>query len=249
MSDTVSHLALFEYTYQYMKRSTPLLMFFLLLVISAILSVLLWTGRIWFVYPDRHLYPVRGIDVSHHQGAINWSRVSKDDVAFAYIKATEADDFKDEAFTRNWEGAQKNNVKRGAYHFYSPSYSGAVQAENFIATVPTTSEQLPPVIDLEDFGNNPSQEQFNTDLHDYIAIVSKQYGTQPILYTTYTFYERYLRTEFSGYPLWIRDIYANPNSKKINAWTLWQYNPRGHVHGITGFVDLNVFNGKSLQGI
>ncbi|TIP02222.1 MAG: lysozyme, partial [Mesorhizobium sp.] len=42
--------------------------------------------------PDRSEFPIRGIDVSHHQGRIDWPRVAADDVVFAIIKATEGGD-------------------------------------------------------------------------------------------------------------------------------------------------------------
>ena len=59
--------------------------------------------RGWEPDPDR--YPVRGIDVSHHQGAIDWTAVAADDVAFAYLKASEGGDHRDRRFAANWRAA------------------------------------------------------------------------------------------------------------------------------------------------
>ena len=61
--------------------------------------------------------PVAGIDVSRHQGAIDWPRVAAAGIRFAWIKATEGGDYRDPAFGRNWELAEAAGVRRGAYHF------------------------------------------------------------------------------------------------------------------------------------
>jgi lysozyme len=213
-----------------------------------VLFLLLLNEEIWIVNPDRDQYPIRGIDVSHHQGDIDWSLVSKDDVKFAYIKATEADDLTDEKFNINWENAQRNNIRVGAYHFYSLAYPGKVQAENFIRSVPTSTDQLPPAVDLEYIGNSkkrPSKEEFRQDLETYLKTISNYYNKKPILYTTYKFYNDYLSQDFTDYSIWIRDIYSEPKNK-IKTWEIWQYNPRGKVKGIDGNVDLDVLNQKSL---
>src|SRR6476620_6575337 len=81
-------------------------------------------------------YGVIGIDVSNHQGDIDWSALAGSNVAFAYIKATEGGDFRDKRFQLNWEGAKKAGITRGAYHFFTQCRPGAEQAKNFIATVP-----------------------------------------------------------------------------------------------------------------
>src|SRR5437016_295645 len=41
------------------------------------------------IVPPKDRYPVRGIDVSHYQGAIEWVKVKRAEISFAYIKATE----------------------------------------------------------------------------------------------------------------------------------------------------------------
>ncbi|WP_292542118.1 GH25 family lysozyme, partial [Mesorhizobium sp.] len=66
--------------------------------------------------PDRDRFPVRGIDVSHHQGRIDWRRVAADDVAIAVIKATEGGDHVDDAFAANLREARAAGLAVGAYH-------------------------------------------------------------------------------------------------------------------------------------
>jgi lysozyme len=60
-----------------------------------------------YVEPARLWYDVIGVDVSNHQGDIDWPRLARTDIAFAYIKASEGGDFRDRRFAANWEGARK----------------------------------------------------------------------------------------------------------------------------------------------
>ena len=94
-------------------------------------------------------YPVKGFDVSHHQGDIQWQSISPQEFKFVYLKATEGGDFKDRKFQDNWLKAREQGFLVGAYHFYRLCRDGQIQAQNFIETVPKKTDSLPPVIDLE----------------------------------------------------------------------------------------------------
>nr|WP_217497729.1 GH25 family lysozyme [Lysobacter enzymogenes] len=78
-------------------------------------------ARWWFLHwqPDRARYPLRGIDVSHHQGAIDWRAVARDAVAFAYLKASEGGDHRDRRYAANARDARAAGVAVGAYHFFT----------------------------------------------------------------------------------------------------------------------------------
>ncbi|MCG8570893.1 MAG: glycoside hydrolase family 25 protein [Spirochaetes bacterium] len=227
-----------------------ILVLFCLILLFFLAGFLLFNGVIWFVYPDKNQYPVRGIDISHYQGDINWEKVQKENLDFVFMKATEGDDFVDHQFEKNWQGAKSSGLVRGAYHYYSLRFSGKIQAENFIKTVPDDPDMLPPVIDLEYGGNSqqrPGKEDLQRELNTYIEMITQVYKKQPILYVTYTFYQDYLAPEFNYYHIWIRDIYAQPKKEIMEKWTFWQYKNRGHIQGIKGFVDLNVFYGNEQQ--
>ncbi len=62
-----------------------------------------------------------GIDVSHWQGSIDWSKVKAAGMQFAFMKATESTTYTDTALTANWAGAGSVGLYRGAYHFARPS--------------------------------------------------------------------------------------------------------------------------------
>ena len=237
-------------------RAVWLKVFLLTLILGGLLGsltlTLLYRGVIWFNNPSFSRYPVQGLDVSHHQSYIDWNKVAeKTKYSFAFIKATEGGDWKDTRFQENWRNSRKAGILRGAYHFFTFCRTGKLQAQNFIDSVPVESGTLPPVIDLE-FGGNcrarPTREKLLAELEFFIQRLEKVYGQKPLLYITYDFQERYLKEnlppQIKSAPLWIRDIFKSPWMPENREWLFWQYSNRGHVPGIKGFVDLNVFKGK-----
>src|SRR5262245_35091013 len=105
--------------------------------------------------PSPAEYPLDGIDVSHHQGPIDWTRVAAAGTDFAFIKATEGRDHVDREFAVNWVESQRAGVPRGAYHFFTFCTAGVDQAEHFLRVAPPAPDALPPVVDVE-FGGNCS---------------------------------------------------------------------------------------------
>ena len=215
-----------------------------LTILSGTIVSLLYFGILWPNNPDRSTYPVQGIDVSHHQGKIDWSKVKEDRIDFAFIKATEGGDFVDKNFHTNWQEAAKNHISAGAYHFFTLCRSGKDQAANFISVVPVSENSLPPVIDLEFTGNcssRPENFHFETELDIFYNAIMEHYKTKPIIYTTYEFYEIY---DFKKHTerLWMRDIFKEPSPEF--QWIFWQYSNREHISGIEGYVDGNVFKGS-----
>lgn len=96
---------------------------------------------------------VKGVDVSAYQGDIDWKKLADQDIYFAFIKATEGKDHVDKNFEKNWKEARKAHLKVGAYHFVNFDQDGKTQADHFINTVPKENDSLPPVIDLELYGD------------------------------------------------------------------------------------------------
>ena len=115
-------------------------------------------------------YDVIGIDVSNHQGDIDWLALAGSNVAFAYIKATEGGDFRDKRFQLNWEEAKKAGLARGVYRFFTQCRSGAEQAKIFIVTVPHEHGALPPVIDAEHMGPCRSGQQVSSVIQEITTL-------------------------------------------------------------------------------
>jgi lysozyme len=192
--------------------------------------------------PSRSKYPIRGVDVSHHQGDINWSAVRDSQISFAYIKATEGVDFRDAKFSENWQRSHAAGLTHGAYHFFLLGKPGAPQAANFIATVPVEPDALPPAIDLEFSGYNRNQQlsqaDFQRELSTFWDAIVAQYAKTPVVYTTSDFQKQYL-ARMPVARLWLREVFLTPRQ----PWLFWQFSPRGQLRGVPTFVDLNVFYG------
>jgi lysozyme len=211
--------------------------------IGVVGAVQAYEGGWWrFHYPARDRYPVRGIDISHHQGEVDWDAVKRDGVAFAYIKATEGGDFVDSRFATNWREAARAGVSRGAYHFFSLCRDADAQADNFLRAVPAESQTLPPVVDLE-FGGNcanrPPPAELCNALETFANRIESALQQKLIVYATHEFTAEY-RPCVAGRPSWVRAIIGGPND---GSWLLWQFANRARIGGIAGPVDLDVYSG------
>ena len=196
-------------------------------------------------------YEVRGVDVSHYQGDIDWETLAGENIDFAFIKATEGSGHVDTRFYENWESADATDLKIGAYHFFSFDSPAETQAQLYIETVGDLSGNLIPVVDIEFYGDkfsNPlEEEELVAELKTMLALLEEEYGVKPMVYTTYTFYYKYLDGEIDGYPLWIRNVYFSPNLDMCGEWTFWQYTDQAVLNGYSGAeenIDLNVFYGS-----
>jgi len=185
-------------------------------------------------------YVVHGIDVSHHQGQIDWSRVAASGrVEFAWLKATQGTSHTDRMFEQNWDRARSADLKVGAYHYYSMCRGGAEQAAHFIATVPRAHGALPPAVDVEadERCNKRVPRDLKAELAAYLRAVGAHYGTRPMLYVGSWFLDEHL-----GQPdadLWLAAYTRQPR----RPFAFWQYTSRGRIPGIEGPVDLDVFSG------
>ena len=185
-----------------------------------------------------------GIDVSAHQGVIDWTRVAGDNISFVYVKATEGGDFTDSRFAQNWTGAHEAGLDRGVYHFFTLCTPGAAQAQHFLDVAPPNADALAPAVDLELVGNcgaRPSAADVTEQLQHFLIPVEQAWGREVVLYVGDDF-ERATRSGTSSTDLCGRRFLLRPSA---DAWTLWQLHGYAHVEGITGGVDLDVMRPPS----
>ncbi|MEZ3549300.1 MAG: hypothetical protein K1W02_00990 [Muribaculaceae bacterium] len=193
-------------------------------------------------YVDPERYPVRGIDISAHNGNVDMERVAADGYEFVFIKATEGVDFKDRNFRVNYDKAEKAGLKTGIYHFFRFDRDGVEQALNLLKAVGKRRPDLGIVIDVEKAGNPDSipKEKIQSRLTHMVEYLNLL-GHRVMFYSNRDGYYEYLADAFPGAPLWICGFSENP----IHAeWSFWQFNHRGEVDGIEGDVDLNAFCGS-----
>lgn len=187
-------------------------------------------------------YTIHGIDISHHQYRINWQLVDKD-YKFVLMKSSEGMNFSDRDFLYNWNSAQLNGFRVGAYHFFSMLSSGEDQAKFYISRVPNVYNAFPPIIDLE-IPTKYDKKVVNQELKTMIRILEEHYNKKVIIYVTRHTYSKYVKGEFLENPIWIRNIKFYPN---IEKWDIWQYSNRGRISGISGFTDRNALNYESID--
>ena len=217
---------------------------YLSFAMSLMLGILSYFGVFYQQKASAQDYAIRGFDVSHHQGEINWKKISPLQYQFVYLKATEGGDFKDRNFQENWLKAREQGLHVGAYHFYRLCRDGTVQAENFIATVPKKGDALPPVSELEydtNCINTYTKEQLLHEIQVIHDRLQQHYGKQPIFYISKQFYHIVLMGNFAQTPLWVRDYDGKPELKDARPWLFWQHSQTGHIEGIPKAVDLNVY--------
>lgn len=202
-----------------------------------------------FNNPSLHDYPIQGIDISHHQGDIDWKAISAlPNVRFAIMKATEGGDFRDSKFAENWQRARHAGIVRGAYHFFSFRRPGKDQAQNVRATVPREPGTLPIAIDLEFVGNCnkiPTLDELSTEVTEFVTELGRTHPEKPIFYVTPEFFDQYLKGNESAFPdhyLWLRSLFKEPVQDECGRWSIWQFADNGKLDGIQGMVDLNALS-------
>jgi lysozyme len=180
---------------------------------------------------------IKGIDVSHHQGHIDWKNVAANGVKFAFIKASEGTTFVDSKFKTNVEGANAVGIKTGAYHYakFSNVVEAQAEAKHFLSTVAGATLTYPLVLDLEE-DKKKAGKKVLTDAAIAFLDVLKHSKRDVILYSGKSFLETNLdETRLKETPLWV----ARYNSTLGRSADIWQHSDKGIVPGILGHVDLN----------
>lgn len=211
-----------------------------------------YNGYILLNRPSSRRFPIRGIDVSHYQGEIDWQVIADNPIEFAFIKATEGSSHVDPKFQYNWEQAQQTDLYVGAYHFFSFDSPAETQLENFTRQVTAFDGMLPPTVDFEFYAdkkvNPPDAEPLREQLQIFLDGLEEYYHLRPVIYATEDTWELYLNGYFDEYPLWIRNVVSEPAIDGTS--TFWQYSNRGRLKGYSGeekYIDLNVFKGSEKE--
>jgi GH25 family lysozyme M1 (1,4-beta-N-acetylmuramidase) len=198
-----------------------------------------------------------GIDVSHYQGSINWTSVKNAGKQFAYIKATEGTSTIDAQFGNNYPNAYYAGLIRGAYHFARFSSStGAAQADYFWAHGGKWSadgKTLPGMLDLEASCSGYSHASIVSWISSFVNEYHAKTGRWAVLYTSPSWWSTCTggSSAFAANdPLYVAH-YTSAGSPTIpggfSFYTFWQWSSSGSVSGISGAVDLDVFNGSAAR--
>ena len=195
-----------------------------------------------------------GIDVSKHQGIIDWAKVKQSGkVDFAMVRAayrgyTVGNIFEDDQFINNVKGAYNNGIKVGLY-FYSSAINEteAIEEANYVLKLINKYGiknyiTYPIVIDVEDFEGTRNYhltaDQRANNVKAFCEVI-KNAGYTPMVYSyTYFLSSRINMNKLTEYDVWVAD-YSNKVNFYTGKYTMWQYTDKGSIDGITGNVDLN----------
>ena len=182
---------------------------------------------------------MKGIDISNHNGCIDWNKLKSSDVKVIYIKASEGTTYKDPYLEQHYKGAKSIRLSTGFYHYLKGTSAPESQAQNFWSLIKDKENNLIPCLDIEENGFN---------VMDYaLRFISKfkELSNLPILIYTGPYFANYnLDNRLASYPCWIAHYgVSSPMATKIwgTNYVGHQYTEKGRVPGINGNVDLNNF--------
>lgn len=201
---------------------------------------------------------VMGLDLSNYQQNVIWQDLylagdSTPDyrlprnltakvtpIEFVILKATEGGDHVDKMYLTHRDNAERNNYRKGYYHFYNTTSSATANAQNYIRNVTLDKGDFPPILDIEKEGVPVDS------LLKWMKLVEKHYKRKPMIYTNERYYKKYVEgTKLEKYPLW----YSRFGQRTIdrNAHIL-QFTDKGLVDGVRNHaVDINEFRRGELH--
>jgi lysozyme len=227
-----------------MKRASTIVPLVSLIIFGFILwSSLQFKSSSDFNYDIPKNYKGFGIDVSHHQGKIDWDTLFAQPLSpvidFVYAKATEGQDHIDSEWEYNRAELLKNKVKHGAYHFFRPGTDPIEQVNHFLKNYKPQINDLAPVLDVEIEG--VSDLILIQNVGKFLTELEKRTGKRPIIYTSYHFYRTKFKNKFEHHKFWIAaysEPFLLPKDERI---LYWQFTDKGDLPFHKGVkVDLNV---------
>lgn len=232
------------------KKNKSKFFFWVLIPAGIAAFVFFWYKSEGMVQTSTHFHEIIppgyksvGLDVSHHQGEIDWDLLFTEKgfdtiIDFVYCKVTEGSDHLDTQWERNRDYLNKHGISNGAYHYFNPKSAPRPQAAFFLETYKIRSIDLPPVLDVEDEGF--SDEDLRAKVLIWCEEVKKATGVKPIIYTSLSFYETKFRGKMDGYNFWLAAYSREPQYMTDREVLHWQFSESGRLPGISGNVDLNV---------
>lgn len=206
----------------------------------------------------------QGIDISHHNGAVDWAKVAADGISFAFLKASEGQSYRDDTFAGHLKAVRAAGVLIGAYHFVNAKSEAEARAEaaNFAGAIAAAGGMdlldLPPVMDYESNPGKLSKAQINAVAEAFLTELERLTGVKPMIYTGNSFAANF-GTNLGAYKLWIARYSSTPPTDVAawGKWTFWQYSDGAaggvrasggrKVAGTSGYVDLNEYAGTEAE--
>ncbi|MCR4787831.1 MAG: glycoside hydrolase family 25 protein [Lachnospiraceae bacterium] len=206
------------------------------------------TDEISYVDDNGNVISVKGIDVSKHNGDIDWAKVKNDGIEFAFIRvgyrgSSNGGLVLDEYFKQNIEGAIENGIDVGVYFFTQAiNEEEAIEEADFVLDAIEPYKITYPVVwDIETLDGRTNDLDAKTRTDAAVAFLErvKGAGYDTMLYGNLMSMLYLLETpRIEEYDKWFA-YYHYPDYYPYE-YSIWQYSSKGEVDGIEGEVDLNI---------
>lgn len=192
---------------------------------------------------------IKCIDVSEHQGVINWKEVKESGIDYAILRAgfgRTAVDQTDKSFERNYKNAKAAGLKLGVYWYsYADSVEDAKrEAEACLTVLKGKSFELPVFYDMEEGFQTAYGKSMLTNMAKMFCETIKAGGFTPGVYANLTWFSNHL--DYNSlkklYPVWLAQYHLEA---QLDC-DIWQYSSEGAVPGVSGDVDMNIIYSDKL---
>tara|TARA_R110002074_G_C12448121_1_gene658294 strand:- start:98 stop:940 length:843 start_codon:yes stop_codon:yes gene_type:complete len=209
---------------------------------------------------------IPGIDVSSHNGTIDFKKVADAGVKYAWIKITEGTTHQNPGFEKKFNDARKNGIHVGAYHFARPdTYTGDPldwerEATNFLLQLEKVGIECGDMIPMIDVENGvKTDDNYNCEWFlNWMDKVGCETKTRPIVYTARWAWQLYimkadkdLQNKLVTHPVWLASYNSGVEPERKTGlwdkWDVWQWTGSGEVPGVRGDCDQNWVAGGQLD--
>lgn len=179
----------------------------------------------------------RGIDVSKHNGSVNWGQVAASGITFAFIKVGSTKSGEDPLFKENITNAQAAGIRTGVYLYsYATTPEEAANEANLVLQwIAPYTVNYPVVFDIEDKCHKNLSQQQLIDIINAFCFAIDAAGYYPMVYSSRNMFRD--KMEICGWDRWVAQY--NDSCEYGNNVCFWQYTSKGRVNGVGWNVDMN----------
>lgn len=190
----------------------------------------------------------KGIDVSAHQGKINWDTVAAYGMDFVIIRITEVGNVIDSQFENNFAGCNKYKIPVGVYKYSYAMTVAEIQSEarKVVSVLNGRKIQFPVFLDLEHNNQRALGSESIHKLAEAFRKIIVDAGYEFAIYCNVDWYNTVICSHLKKYEFWIARYPANDTGNVVERlrpdWGVgWQYSSKAKIPGISGNVDRDIF--------
>lgn len=220
-----------------------------------LLAALLVAGALWLAHgwwaaawkPDAARWPGGGVAIGPDDGAVNWARLARNGITFAYLDATAGARIAAPAYTREHDAALAAGIRTGAIHRFDICTMASEQAAAFVRLVPREAPALPPAVLIEageGCERRPTRALLLSELTTFLTQVETHLGKPAVIGVADDLEGDYGLAATLNRPLWVHSPRSEPDPE-LTGWAIWLANDRLSVDGVEGPVRWLVANDRT----